>query len=170
MIENTDPSGESETLEDRLQWDGSAGTAADYIRALEADNARLRADAERLTAETECGACGGTPPVSGRPCVCGGSNRASKEAQGLREIAFDEMRRAEAAEARAARLEEALEKVETAAADAAFNAHQAADHPTAKMDDWIRARLRQGIAGNATLAASIARAALNPEGGEHADD
>ena len=36
-----------------------------------------------------CGVCGGVPPVSGLPCICGGSGRAIDEAQHAREIIFD---------------------------------------------------------------------------------
>lgn len=35
-----------------------------------------------------CGVCGGTPPVSGRTCICGGSGLAVDEAQHARELLF----------------------------------------------------------------------------------
>jgi hypothetical protein len=39
---------------------------------------------ERAEAGLACTTCGGSPPASGRPCVCGGANTAYAEIDGLR--------------------------------------------------------------------------------------
>jgi hypothetical protein len=55
---------------------------------------RLTLANEDLTAAVNgkapaCGTCGGIPPLSGLPCVCGGKNTLYAEAQGLRDELFD---------------------------------------------------------------------------------
>lgn len=40
----------------------------------------------RLRSENLCAVCAGSPPISGRPCICGGSGRACDEAQHAREL------------------------------------------------------------------------------------
>lgn len=40
-----------------------------------------------------CSTCGGTPPSSGGPCVCGGTNSREREVEGLRGIVFDAQRK-----------------------------------------------------------------------------
>lgn len=52
----------------------------------EAEIARLREENERLKSQNLCGVCGGVPPISGLPCVCGGTGRACDEAQHAREL------------------------------------------------------------------------------------
>lgn len=53
---------------------------ATAYKALDLALARI-AELER---ETMCGVCGGTPPSSGLPCICGGTNKAHQEAYGAR--------------------------------------------------------------------------------------
>jgi hypothetical protein len=60
-----------------------------------ADCQTARATIDRLTSELEqvrslakCWTCGGVPPASGLPCVCGGTNSHTEEVDGLRAIAL----------------------------------------------------------------------------------
>lgn len=69
------------------------------------------AEVERLRGENMCDACAGQGvPVSGRPCMCGGSGKKTDAVDLLREELFDVHRRNE-------RLTAALEQCDQAAAD-----------------------------------------------------
>lgn len=58
--------------------------------------AELEAERDRLAAENICDACAGSgEPVSGKPCMCGGTGRMSAAAIYLREQLVSETRRAD---------------------------------------------------------------------------
>jgi hypothetical protein len=46
---------------------------------------QLQSQLAKAEDDAKCSTCGGQPHASGLPCICGGSNKAWREAQGLRE-------------------------------------------------------------------------------------
>lgn len=66
---------------------------------------------QRFDSIPPCGTCGGVPPSSGLPCVCGGRNTVYAEVQGLRESYFDLQRSTVQLEADLAAMRGALERI-----------------------------------------------------------
>ncbi len=155
MIERTDPSGESATLEEWLQWDGSAGTAADYIRALEADNARLRAEVEQLRSERdEARALSATIILNPEPSR-------------TIEWPHEEARRLLTIEAYAARMEEAIAKALKQPTSSV--PHRGYERMLALPQGEARWSLRDSLPDDVLVAyhaMKLLADALNPEGGE----
>lgn len=59
----------------------------DYLIHVPDYAAMARAVVERVV--PPCGTCGGVPPCSGLPCVCGGANTIYAERDGLRQEVYD---------------------------------------------------------------------------------
>jgi hypothetical protein len=95
---------------DRVGMELLARHNADLAR--DALSKLARAEEELAEAQV-CNTCGGDPPVSGLPCVCGGQGTAGAELVGLRLTAL----RATAAEAKLAEVAEAKSDTKTVYAD-----------------------------------------------------